>query len=125
MDTATHSTRHARPWVLPALLAIALGALAWILGALLTGKREPWDTSAYWWGVYPACLVGGLALAWCFPDRAWRWPLLAFFGQFVGATLHAGEVSNLWPLALGWFGILALPGVVLAPWVARWRSGQG
>lgn len=122
MDTATDTARRAPSWILPALLAIALGALAWLLGALLTGKREPWDTEAYWWGVYPACLIGSLALAWWFPDRAWRWPLLACFGQFVGATLHAGEVSNLWPLALAWFGVLALPGVLLAPWVARRRE---
>lgn len=122
MDTATHAARHPRHWLLPALLAIAFGALAWILGALLTGKREPWDTAAYWYGVYPASLLGGLLLAWCFPDRAWRWALLVFLGQFVGATLHAGELSNLWPLAIAWFGVLSLPAVVLAPWIARRRS---
>jgi hypothetical protein len=121
MDTTTAAPP--RPWILPAALAIGLGAVAWLLGAWLTGRREPWDTDAYWTGVYPACLLGGLVLAWCFPDRAWRWPFLAFFGQFVGATLHAGEVGNLWPLALVWFGVLALPGVVLAPWVARRRRG--
>ena len=119
MDTAM--THRLRAWWVPALLAISVGALLWIFGALLTGKREPWDTDAYWYGVYPMSLLGGLVLAWCFPVRAWRWPLLVFFGQFVGATLHAGEVGNLWPLALAWFGALALPAIALAPWIARRR----
>ena len=37
MDTTTGTARRAPSWLIPALLAVALGALAWLLGAGLTG----------------------------------------------------------------------------------------
>ena len=107
-------------WRLPTLAALAVGAILWILGGLASGQREPWDSGFYWSGVYPLSLLAGLLLAWWMPQRAWRWPLLVFLGQFVGATLRAGEVSNLWPIAIVMFVALAVPGMVLAMLVARW-----
>ena len=113
----------ARPasWQLPALLALAIGAVLWILGGVASGQREPWDSGVYWSGVYPLSLFAGLLLAWWVPRQAWRWPLLVFLGQFVGATLRAGEVSNLWPIAIAMFVALSVPGMALAMLVARLR----
>jgi hypothetical protein len=111
---------HAQPW--PWALALALGIVLWFLALLGTGQREPWDSPVYWQLAYPLALLGGAGLGWAFPLKAWRWPFAVFLGQFLGAWLRNGEIGNLWPLALGWFAILALPGVPLAWLAARWRS---
>ena len=122
LDTANPSRPGA--WILPTLLALIVGAALWILGGLASGQREPWDSGVYWTGVYPASLLAGAVLAWWLPRRAWRWPLLVFLGQFVGATVRAGEVSNLWPIAVAMFVALAVPGMLLASLMAWWRRSR-
>ena len=58
------ATTQDRPgaWVVPALVALALGATLWIVGGVVSGRKEPWDTGVYWTGVYPLSLPG-IALA--------------------------------------------------------------
>lgn len=109
-------------WIVPAVIALALGAALWILGGVASGRKEPWDTGVYWSAIYPVSMIGSAVLAWWVPRQAWRWPILVFLGQFVGATLRAGEVSNLWPIAIAMFLALSVPGIVLALIFARWRQ---
>ena len=120
------ATTQDRPgaWVVPALVALALGATLWIVGGVVSGRKEPWDTGVYWTGVYPLSLLGGMLMARGWPARAWRWPLLVFLGQFVGVALRNGEVGNLWPLAIAMFLVLSLPGIALARLAARGGRGR-
>jgi len=106
-------------WVVPTVIALALGAALWILGGVASGRKEPWDTGVYWSAIYPLSMLGSAAFARWIPAHAWRWALWIFLGQFVGATLKAGEVSNLWPIAVVMFVALSVPGMVLAVIVAR------
>lgn len=106
---------------LPAILAFAAGVALWLLASLASDRREAWDGPAYWSLVYPLALLIAAGLAARFPTKPWRWALLLFAGQFIGMLARNGELGGLWPLGLLLFAVLALPAVVLAQLVARWR----
>jgi hypothetical protein len=109
-----------------ALLATLLGVALWLLGALVTPTREPWDSRAYWVLVYPLALAACALLGYRYPERSWRWALLVFEAQFLAMCVRNGELGNLWPLGMLLFAVVALPGVVAARVAARCsrRSGQ-
>jgi hypothetical protein len=106
----------------PVVVAISAGAVLWFAASVLTGRREPWDATAYWTLVYPAGIVVAALLGYFFPKRAWRWPALLFASQFLAMCVRNGELGNLWPLGLVMFAILALPAVAAARIAARFGS---
>lgn len=107
---------------MPVLLAVVAGATLWLLASLLTGKREPWDSSSYWTIVYPLGLAASAWLGYRYPDRAWLWPVLVFVAQFFAMCVRNGELGNLWPLGLALFAFMSLPGILVARLAARWGS---
>lgn len=109
------------PVLLVIALALVAGAAGWLVAAQLSGRREPWDSAAYWALAYPASIAVCALFAVWQPERPWRWAFAVFAGQFVGMVLHNGELGGLWPLGLVLFAILALPGVVAAWFIARLR----
>jgi hypothetical protein len=113
-----------RPAV-PVMLAFLAGALLWFAASLLTARREPWDSSAYWAVVYPLSIVGCAALGYRYPDRPWRWALVLFEAQFVAMCVRTGEVGNLWPMGMALFAIVAIPGVVAARVASQFTSTEG
>ena len=106
--------------VVPALLAVTVGATLWMLASLLGGRREPWDSSSYWAVVYPLGLATSAWLGYRYPDRAWLWPVLLFEAQFLAMCLRNGELGNLWPLGMALFAFMSLPGILAARLAARW-----
>lgn len=108
-----------RPSLAPASIAVASGVALWFLGALLTGKREPWDGSAYWAVVYPAAILAAALLGRAYPERPWRWALLLFEAQFLAMCVRNGELGNLWPIGMALFAVIALPAVAAAKIAAR------
>lgn len=113
-------TRTPSPW--PAVLLSALiGAALWLLASRFANGREAWDAPGYWQLGYPLALLASAALGWWFPRGAWRWPLVMFVAQSLTAFVLAGELGNLWPLAIAMFVILSLPGVALAVFTAWLR----
>jgi hypothetical protein len=117
-DPLPRRDRPAPAWAVGAL-AVVLGAVLWIGASVLGGRREAWDSAAYWALAYPLALLAAALLGWRFPDRPARWAWLLFAGQFVGMVLRNGELGGLWPLGLVLFGVLALPAVLLARLAAR------
>ena len=102
------------------VIAIAGGAILWLVTAGITGKREAWDSSLYWSATYPLGI--GLAgyLGYRAPERPWRWGLAVMLAQAVVLVVSGSDFSLL-PLGVVLFSVLALPGVGLAQLMARVR----
>ena len=106
------------------LMAHILSALAglalWGVTAVMTGKREPWDTDVYWTAAYPLAVIGSAVLGLLFPQRAWRWAVLLMLMQFV-VMIAMGSGLGLWPLGLIVLAVLAMPAAFAAVLAARLR----
>ena len=109
----------------PILIAIAAGVTLWMLASVLTGKREPWDSSWYWAIAYPLAIGSSALLGYRYPDRPWRWAVVLFEAQFLAMWVRNGEVGSLWPLGMALFAVVALPGVLAANLAARLNTGRG
>ena len=105
-------------------IAIAGGAVLWLLTMALGGRTEAWDSPLYWTLGYPlAILIGGM-LGYQVPEKPWRWGLAVMLVQAVVLALTASGFGLL-PLGLVLFGILALPPIWAASLGARIRLRQG
>jgi hypothetical protein len=111
----------------PHFVALVLGAALWVATSMLTGRREPWDASAYWAVAYPLAILASAVLGYIYPERAWRWPFAVFVAQFISMCVLNGELGNLWPLGLLLFAVLALPALLATTLAARLagRSREG
>lgn len=95
------------------LAAMVSGAVIWIVIALVSGRREAWDTGLYFsFGIPAVCLVS-MAFAYLEPGRAWRWGVLPMAGQFIWMLLAQGS-GNLLPLGIIVFGVLSVPPIITA-----------
>jgi hypothetical protein len=98
-------------WLL--IFAVAIGAAIWIFIAAVTGRREAWDSGAYFAiGMPLACLLS-FSLGVVEPTRSWRWGLAPFAGQFLSLLVMQG-VGNLLPLGVIAFAVLSIPAVIAA-----------
>jgi hypothetical protein len=107
----------------PALIASVGGAVLWLAIAALSGKREAWDSPAYWLLAYPMALLICAYLGYTHPQRSWRWALFLFEAQLIAMCLRNGEFGNLLPFGVVLFAILALPGMLAARLAARLSPG--
>jgi hypothetical protein len=105
--------------IVPLTVAVVFGAASWMAASALTGKREAWDSSAYWAVAYPGAIVVSALLGHFYPERPWRWAIALFEAQAVAMCVRNGELGSLLPLALALFAFIALPGVVAAKLAAR------
>ena len=103
-------------------IAAVVGFALWFATSMLTGRREPWDASAYWAIAYPLAIATCGLLGYLYSERPWRWAMVLFLAQFVAMCVRNGELGNLWPLGMGLFVVLALPGVVAAKVAARFNT---
>ena len=101
----------------PVAIAAVVGVVLWLAASALTGRREPWDGSAYWVVVYPLAILASARLGYSYPERSWRWVLVLFESQFLAMCVRNGELGNLWPMGMALFAVIALPGIGAA-WVA-------
>ena len=105
-------------------IAAVVGFALWFVTSLVTGRREPWDASAYWAVTYPLAIVTCTLLGYLYPERPWRWAMVLFLAQFIAMCVRNGELGNLWPLGVVLFLVLALPGVVAAKVAARFNAAS-
>jgi hypothetical protein len=91
-------------------------ALSLLLGICLelgvhwaTGRREAWDSGAYWTIGLPLVIVGSIVLGYTSIGRAWLWTSLVIPGQVVTMMVRSGEFGSLWPLTLILSAILSAP----------------
>jgi hypothetical protein len=82
-----------------------------LAGAL---AREAVDVGPYWYFGLPVCyLVAGL-LGYLGRVRSWRWSLDMLATHSVCTLMFAGSGLSLWPIALVFALVLALPGILTA-----------
>ncbi len=88
--------------VLPYAVSFIVGLAICLYITETSGRREAWDAPEYFTiGIPEMCLVI-FALAYCFPQRTWRWALSMAIGQSVamvlggrvGGTVAAGRHHN-------------------------------
>jgi hypothetical protein len=95
------------------VMSAVSGVLVWTLVSAATGRREAWDSGAYYqFGLPALCLVSAL-LAYFEPDRSWRWGAVPLAAQAVAMFAIQG-LGNLWPLGLIVTGVLAVPPILTA-----------
>jgi hypothetical protein len=104
------------------VLAVVAGMGLWFWIALMSGRREAWDSSAFWAIGYPVAIAVSALLGYFFPTRPWRWALALFFAQFLAMMIRNGEVGSLWPLGMMLFAVLAVPGMITAKIAATIRA---
>lgn len=104
---------------MPAVLAAAIGMTLWFAASAVSGVREAWDASFYWWVAYPIELAASAAFGHFFPHLCWLWVLILFESQLLAMFIRAGEVGNLWPLGMALLAMLAMPGIAIARFIAR------
>jgi peptidoglycan/LPS O-acetylase OafA/YrhL len=102
-------------------VAIAGGALLWLLTMVLSGRTEAWDSTLYWSVAYPLAIALAGVLGYRAPERPWRWGLSVMLVQALVLALTASGFGLL-PLGLVMFAILALPPIGAATLGARIRS---
>lgn len=98
------------PWA----VAVLGGAVLMFVAAVVSGRREAWDSGIYWVLFYPLSILACGVLGHRFPERPWRWAFAFFLGQCLAMLLRTGELGNLFPLGVIVFGILSLPGMAVA-----------
>jgi hypothetical protein len=112
----------ARSTLLPAALAILLGAADWELTRRLGSRRKAWDDPFYWQLGYQLLLLAAFVLGLVWRERPWRWVVLLVAGQVawsLALTLRDDGVPNLLPLGLVMFALLAIP-CLFAAYAGRW-----
>ena len=104
---------------LPYALAAGGGFAVCFAIAQATGRREAWDAGEYFSIGIPLMCVIVFALAWHWPQRAWRWTLAMAAGQATALALGGGSLS-LWPLAVIAMTVVSIPQFVTGLVAARW-----
>lgn len=96
------------------VVAVLVGLALWTTTALLTGRREAWDSSLYWSLAYPMGVAAAGVLGYVAPHRgAWRLGLAMTTAQAATLALTARSFGLL-PLGLVLFAILSIPPAGLA-----------
>lgn len=101
-------------------LSIVGGVVLWTATSMVTGKREPWDSSVYWSISYPLAVLGSAVLAFLFPQRPWRWAAMVMLMQFV-VMIAMGSDLGLLPLGLIVMAVLTVPPAAAGLLAARLR----
>jgi O-antigen/teichoic acid export membrane protein len=99
--------------------ASALGGLLVCLAvSMVTGRREAWDSGAYFSVGIPIMCAVIFVIAYRFPDRPWRWALSMAAGQALALAM-AGNSLSLWPLSLVAMTILSVPQFIIGSWAGK------
>lgn len=80
----------------------------------LTGRREAWDSGAYWTIGLPLALAVSVALGFLSQGASWLWTFALVPSQVATLMVRSGEIGNLWPLTVVFSSILSTPFVVAA-----------
>jgi hypothetical protein len=111
----------------PAAVAVLCAAVAGVAVELLvsfaSGRREAWDSPAYWMVGYPALILASAALGALWPSGAWKLGFVAPIAQILTMMLRTGA-GSLWPLGLIFGAVLGVPCSIAANAGRRMR-GRG
>jgi hypothetical protein len=103
---------------LPYVISFIAGLVICLAITVTSGRKEAWDAPIYFTIGIPAMCVVIFALAYFFPQRAWRWALSMAIGQSVAMVMGGGSAS-LWPLAIIAMTVVSLPQFIVAMVASR------
>ena len=99
--------------VWPYAISFIAGLATCLFITVTSGRKEAWDSPEYFTIGIPAMCLVIFALAYFFPQRAWRWALSMAIGQSVAMVLGGGSAS-LWPLAIIAMTVVSVPQFIVA-----------
>lgn len=108
----------------PFAASAAAGFVICLAITLVTGRREAWDSAAYFSVGIPLMCVVIFAVSCRFPLRTWRWTLCMAAGQSLAIALGGGSLS-LWPLAIVAMTVLSIPQFVTGLIAGRLAAKRG
>lgn len=94
------------------------GLLVCLAISMATGRREAWDSEAYFYLGIPIMCAVIFVIGYRFPDRPWRWAMSMAAGQAL-ALVMAGNSLSLWPLALVAMMVLSVPQFAVGSWASK------
>ena len=109
------------------VVAAVAGAVGWAAISATTGRREAWDSEAYFGLFLPGLAILIAWLAFLAPRGAWRWAFVPFGAQAVVAFVQ-NPTGGLLPLGLivfAIFGAVCLVPALVAAWFRRWYDRKG
>jgi len=89
--------------------SIAVGIVLELGVQALSGRREAWDSPAFWTIGLPCALVAALLIGVWSSGRAWLSTFAVAPAQFLAVTIRSGEIGIFWPLGLALTSLLSLP----------------
>jgi hypothetical protein len=90
-------------------LAVAAGVALELGIHALTGRREAWDSGAYWTIGLPIVFGVSFAIGVLARGRAWLSTWLIVPAQVLTMMVRGGELGGLWPLAVALSACLSVP----------------
>jgi hypothetical protein len=99
--------------VVPHLISLAAGAVAWIVISAASGNPEAWDSNWYWTVGVPCMFVSTFGLGLLWRAGAWRWGIEIVLPQLVLCFLGSGS-GPLVGVGFVFFGMLAGVSCLLA-----------
>jgi len=104
------------------LLCVVTGIALELSVQLLGGRRESWDSAAYWTIGLPIVALVSAAFGFLSRGRDWLGTAVIVPAQVLTMMARNGEIGNLWPLTIVLSSILSTPFVVAAFIGSRFRS---
>ena len=101
--------------------AIATGILLELGVYALSGRREAWDSPAFWTIGFPVAVLASAALGLLARRRDWLWTFLIVPAQVTTMMMRNGEIGALWPLTAALSAVLSTPFVGAAFIASRFR----
>lgn len=97
-----------------ALLFIVTGVALELGVHAISGRREAWDSPAFWTLGLPAACLASVVAGYLSQRRDWLWALAVAPSQVATMMVRSGEIGSLWPLTLVLSSILSAPFVAAA-----------
>ena len=109
------------------LVAAVAGAIGWAAISVTTGRREAWDSEAYFGLFLPGLAILIAWLGFLAPRGAWRWAFVPFGAQAVVAFVQnpGGGLLPLGLIVFAVFGAVCLVPALVAAWFRRWYDRKG
>ena len=108
----------------PYVASAAAGFILCLAITLVSGRREAWDSAAYFSVGIPLMCAVIFVVGYRYPLRTWRWALCMAAGQSLAIALGGGSLS-LWPLAIIAMTVLSIPQFVTGLIAGRLAAKRG
>lgn len=105
-------------YYVPFGVSVLGGLLVCLAISMATGRREAWDSEAYFYLGIPIMCAVIFVIGYRFPDRPWRWAMSMAAGQAF-ALVMAGNSLSLWPLSLVAMTVLSVPQFAVGSWASK------